>query len=48
MTHSQVRNFVCSDCGEKFRSKGQVELHATRRHNPDIKPTIPCEECGKV
>ena len=48
MTHSQVRNFVCSDCGERFRSKGQVELHATRRHNPDMKPTIPCEECGKL
>merc|ERR1712141_372714 len=22
MTHSQVRNFVCADCGERFRSKG--------------------------
>ena len=43
MTHSQVRNFVCSDCGERFRSKGQMELHATRRHNPDMRPSIPCE-----
>ena len=46
MTHSQVRNFVCSDCGERFRSKGQMELHATRRHNPDMRPSIPCE--GKI
>ena len=48
MTHSKERNFVCSECGERFRSKGQVELHATRRHNPDMKPNIPCEECGKL
>ena len=48
MTHSKERNFVCSECGERFRSKGQMELHATRRHNPDTRPRIPCEECGKL
>ena len=48
MTHSKERNFVCSECGERFRSKGQMELHATRRHNPDTRPSIPCEECGKL
>ncbi len=25
-----------------------MELHSQRKHNPNVRPSIPCEECGKL
>lgn len=47
LVHSGVKNFQCSECGYRVRTKHHLKLHTLKRHT-DMKKTIPCEVCGKL
>ncbi|XP_045208138.2 zinc finger protein 678-like [Mercenaria mercenaria] len=44
--HTGEKMFECKDCGTYFRSRSQLSLHASRRHNPNFDHM--CENCGRV
>lgn len=47
LVHSGVKNFQCTECGYRVRTKHHLKLHTLKRHT-DMKKTIPCEVCGKL
>lgn len=44
--HTGEKMFECKDCGTYFRSRSQLSLHASRKHNPNFDHM--CENCGRV
>lgn len=46
-THTDIKNFVCEDCGLRFRTKTCMGSHAERWHSAKKTP-IACDECGKL
>lgn len=47
LVHSGVKNFQCSTCGYRVRTKHHLKLHTLKRHT-EMKKEIPCEVCGKL
>ena len=47
LIHTDAKNFICVICGLGFRTKMAMDSHTLRKHT-NLKPSIPCEECGKL
>ena len=53
LTHTDVRDFVCDECGSKFKSGRKVRQHIARCHSQNPKPKREekpgvCDLCGKA